>query len=258
MSDLYSPGPLPVAGQPDDTVVMPSAGVAGFLFGFVHLAIGGVAVALSVDEGFAEGKVVFAADAWRFLLGAVGGLMGLLAVRGFVRMAGGQRPVLSKEVRRRAARRGLVLVLVGAWFLATAVVEPLADETIRFGSWTRTLFGFGGAYLVLLGLSFRLDPTGPLRRERLRQGYGAAGTATILRASDTGTTVNDAPQVQIDFSIECEGRTFTGSDRIVMERAKLALLVPGSTLDVLVDRGDPRVFHVDWNSWRAPAPEHRT
>ncbi|HEV2755764.1 MAG TPA: hypothetical protein VG318_08315 [Actinomycetota bacterium] len=242
-----------VPSQPDEAVVMPAAGAWGFFLGLLHLAIGGVALALAVDEGFASGKAVFGADVWRIVLGVVGAALALLAIRGLVRIAGAQRRTLTPELRRTAARRGRLLAIVGVLLLVTSVTNGFGGETIAFESWTKPFFITGAIYLALMGLSLQLDPSGPLRQQRLRQGYGAAGTATILRASDTGWTVNEAPQVQIEFRIESEGRTFEASDRIVMERAKLALLIPGSTVNVLVDRGDPKVFHVDWNSWQAPA-----
>lgn len=258
MSRFDPNGGVPIQSQADEAVVMNRAGVGGVVLGLAHLAIGGVAVALAVDEGFAEGKAAFAADAWRWFLGGVGAVLGLLAVRGLMRAAAGYQKTLTPEVRRSAARRGRVLIVVGLWLFATTVSAPLAEETVAFDSWVKTLFLLGGLYLTALGLSLQIDPTGPLRRQRLEQGYGAAGTATILRANDTGTTVNDAPQVQIDFEIESEGRTFEASQRVVMDQAKLALLLPGSTVNVLVDRGDPRVFDVDWNTWEAPPARERS
>ncbi|MFN2587841.1 MAG: hypothetical protein ABR613_06975 [Actinomycetota bacterium] len=244
--------PQDPTAQQDEAVVMPPAGAVGFLLGLVHLGIGGVAVALAVDDGFAEGKAAFAAGVWRFVLGGVGAVLGLLAVRGLLRVVAAQEKRLTPEVRASARRRGLVVVLVGVWLFATATFEGIAQETVAFDSWVDPFFIAGGIYLTLLGLSLQLDPTGPLRRQRLAQGYGAAGTATILRASDTGVTFGDVPQMKVDFEIEADGRRYEASDNVVMEQSNVALLAPGSTVDVLVDRGDPRVFRVDWNSWRGP------
>ncbi|MDQ3914844.1 MAG: hypothetical protein M3323_05855 [Actinomycetota bacterium] len=252
MSGFDVHGRVPVQPEPDEAVEISSPGAWGFVFGLMHLALGGVAVAVAVDEDFAAGKAAFASDAWRWILGGVGAVLAFLAIRGLVRAAGARTRALTPDVRRSARRRGLVLALVGAWLFATAVFDDLARETIAFDSWAQPLFAAGGIYLALMGLSMQLDPTGPLRRQRLQQGYGDAGVATILRASDTGVTVNDAPQVQVDFEIDAGGRTFEASERVVLEQAKLALLIPGSTMNVLVDRGDPRVIHVDWNTWRGP------
>jgi hypothetical protein len=238
--------------QADQGVEMPSPGAWGFVLGLVHLAVGGVALALAVDEGFAEGKAEFGADLWRGVLGAVGLVLGLLALRGLLRIVGAHRRTLTPELRRSAARRGLILAAVGLWLLVTALTGGFGGETVVFEAWTKPFFVTGGIYMTLLGLSLQVDPTGPMRKKRLEQGYGAAGVATILGASDTGSTVNDAPQVEIELRIESEGRTWDAAHKVVMEQAKLALLIPGSTVNVMVDRGDPRVFNVDWNTWRGP------
>ncbi len=254
---------VPVQPEPDEAVVLSSPGAWGFVLGLMHLAVGGVALWLAADESFAAGKATFASDAWRYVLGAVGAVLTFLAVRGIMRAAGAQTRRLTSEVRRTARRRGLALALVAAWLFAAAVVDPVGRETVAFDSWAAPFFATGAVYLALLGLSMQFDPTGTLRRQRLREGYGAAGVATIVRAGDTGTIVNEQPMVEIEFEIDVDGRKLHATDRMVMEQAKLALLIPGSTVEVLVDRGDPRVFHVDWNSWRGPArddpaPERRT
>jgi hypothetical protein len=249
---------VPIPSQADEGVVTNRVGFGGVVLGLAHLAIGGVSVALAVDEGFADGKAAFGGEAWRWALGGVGAVLGLLAVRGLMRAAAGYRKTLTPEVRRGAARRGRVLIVVGLWFFTTTISAPLAEETVAFDSWVKTLFMFGGLYLTALGLALQIDPTGPLRHQRLEQGYGAAGTARILRVSETGMTAGDSPQVQVDFEIDSEGRTFEAGQRVVMDEAKRSLLLPGSTVNVLVDRGHPRVFQVDWNSWEAPASRDRS
>lgn len=246
------PGSVDAAGTQYEEIPA-RQGAGGWLVVVLHLALGGVTLGLAVDEEFARGKAAFANDAWRAVFGAVGALLVFLALRGIVRTLRGETHRLTPELYRRARARGRVLILVGLAFLAMAVVGPVSDETVSFDDWTKPFYIGGGAYLALMGLVFQWNPTRTIRQERVRRGEGRPGVATILRASDTGTSVNDQPQVRIDFELEVGGRTYEVSDKIVMERAKLALLIPGAAVNVLVDRVDPNVFHVDWDSWKAPS-----
>ena len=233
-----------------EEVAPPGAG--GWVFALMHLALGGVTVALAVDEGFAQGKAAFASDAWRAVFGLVGAVLSFLAIRGVLRSLRDERKRLTPELHQRGQMWGRVLIVVGSAFFALAVVEPLADETVAFAGWAKVFYIVGGVYLTLMGLILQCDPTRHIRQQRVAKGQGRPGVARIVRASDTGTSVNDAPQVKIDFELDVGGQTHLVSDEIVMERAKLALLIPGSTVNVLVDRVDPNVFHIDWDSWKAP------
>ena len=228
------------------------SGAGGWLFMLMHLALGAVTVALAVSPDFAAGKAAFASDAWKAVFGLVGATLVFLALRGWVRSLRDERPRLTPQLFRRGKLWGRVLIALGVVFFALAVVQPLADETVAFSGWVKTTYIVGGVYLVLMGLVLQWNPTRQIRQQRVARGEGLPGTARIVSASDTGTSVNDAPQVKIDFELEVGGRTHLVSDKIVMERAKLALLIPGSTVDVLVDRVDPNVFHIDWDSWSGP------
>lgn len=228
------------------------SGAGGRLFAGLHLTLGGVTLALALSDDFARGKAEFASDAWRALLGLVGAALVFLALRAIVRTMGGASRRLTPELHRRAKARGRILIVVGLAFFAMAVVGPISDETVSFEGWAKPFYVVGAVYLVLMGLVFQWNPTRSIRQQRVRRGEGRPGVATIVRASDTGTSVNDQPQVRIDFELEVGGRTHEVSDKIVMERAKLALLIPGAKVNVLVDRVDPNVFHIDWDSWKAP------
>ena len=233
-----------------EEVAPPGAG--GWLLAFMHLALGGVTVALAVDEGFAQGKASFASDAWRGVFGLVGATLAFLAIRGVLRSLRDERRRLTPELHRRGAMWGRVLLVIGIVLFAFAVVKPLADETVAFAGWVKPFYVVSGIYLALMGLVLQWNPTRHIRQQRVAKGQGRPGVARIIRATDTGTSVNDAPQVRIEFELEVGGHTHLVSDKIVMERAKLALLIPGATVNVLVDHADPNVFHIDWDSWRGP------
>jgi hypothetical protein len=245
---------LPDAGAPPVYEKAPArSGLGGLIFGAAHLALAVVSLRLAADEEWAADKVSFASDGWRVALGVAGTWLAVSAVLGFVRMAADHTRTIAPPLHRRARLNGKVLLLIGAAFVAASVFD-LGSWAVEFGSWAKTLYLGGGLYLLALGLSFQLDPNRTLREQRLRKRDGVPGVATVLRATETGASVEGAPQVRIDFEIEVNGRMREASDTITIEREKLPLLVPGSKVNVVVDKVDQSVFHVYWSSWRAPDP----
>lgn len=237
-----------VSGQP---IAPPRPERIPWVLVLLHLAIGGVALALAVNDDFAAGKAVFASDAWRVLLGAVGAGIAFTAVRGVFRNLNQSVPSLSEERRRGGRIRGRLLILAGAGFVTAATSDAVAAGSVAFDSWAGPFFLWGGIYLLVMGLLLQLNPAGALAQQRLAQGEGTPGRATIVGTDDIGTT-QEAVIVKVDLEIEADGRTSTASTRVVADETKRALLVPGSTVEVLVDRQRPDVFMIDWDSWEAP------
>ena len=229
------------------------SGPASWLFPLMHLAVGVTAIGLAISPGFAAGKADFSSGTWKVILGLVGAGLTLLAARAVVRTIANERVRLTPELRKRARLNGAIVGTLGAFLVATSLVSPIAERTVSFASWAKLLFAVGGIYLVLLALLIQWNPTKSIRKQRVQRGQGVPGTARIVRANDTGVSVNDEPQVKIEFDLSVDGQSYSVSDKIVMQRAKLALLIPGSTVKVLVDRADPNVFHIDWDSWQPPS-----
>ncbi|HEX2296638.1 MAG TPA: hypothetical protein VHN37_15200 [Actinomycetota bacterium] len=251
MKDLDLQGPVQ-PGMATDPMV-PPPGLWGLVFALVHLAIGFVALRLAFDDGFAAGRATFAAGAWKTVLGVAGVAVALLAVRALVRVAGGQPIPLTPALRRRTRVFGVVFGVLGAWLFACANVEAVARETVSFDSWTSPFFAAGGIFLVLLGLSFQLNVTRTLRKAAVAEGRGVPGIATIAGVTELATSTDAGPVVELDLRIDVNGRVYEATERTVMDEKAAALLVPGATLDVLVDYVDPQVFRLDWKSWQAPA-----
>lgn len=228
------------------------SGSGGYVLALIYVAFGVVSVLFALDEGFRRGKVEFSNDVWRVVLGAIGVLAAFIGVRALVRAARGERRSLTPELHQRGARRGKILIAVGVGLLAAAIVPAIGDATVAFSGWAKLVYIVAGALSVLLGLVFQWNPTRYIRQQRVARGQGRPGVARIVSASDTGASVNDAPQVKIEFELDVGGQTHLVSDKIVMQRARLALLIPGSTVNVLVDQVDPNVFHIDWDSWKGP------
>lgn len=80
------------------------------------------------------------------------------------------------------------------------------------------------------------------------------GVGTVTGVRQTGMTVNDQPQVRIDFSVEgADGRTFASHAKMIVPLTELALLQPGVVLPVRYrpDRTDK--VEVDRSGDRAAA-----
>lgn len=254
MSGFPHQGPEGVLYAPEYEEVPSRAGFGGWLFVVAYMAVGTVSGALAFSEEFAAGKAVFAGDGWRIFLGSFGVVLAFLGCRAIVRNLTDHRPKLTPELHRRASRRGRVLIVVGAALAAMASVEAAAESSIEFRSWAKPFYVWSGAGLILTGLALQWNPTQGIRARRVARGEGRPGSVRILQASDTGTSSGDSSEVRIDFELSVSGHTYQVRDDVMMERAKLALLVPGATMDVLVDRVDPTIFKIDWDSWKGPAP----
>lgn len=65
---------------------------------------------------------------------------------------------------------------------------------------------------------------------------GEAARATILKVWDTGTTINDNPQIGLELEVVTkEGRRFTGQAKTIVSRLNVALVQPGVSAEVLYD-----------------------
>ena len=70
---------------------------------------------------------------------------------------------------------------------------------------------------------------------------GRQGTATVTALRDTGVTINDNPQVELDLDVSVEGMpVYPVTQRQVISRLAIAGFQPGATLPVRVDPLQPR------------------
>ena len=72
---------------------------------------------------------------------------------------------------------------------------------------------------------------------------GRQGTATVTALRDTGLTVNDDPQVELDLDVSIDGTpVYPVTHRQVISRLAIAGFRPGATVPVRVDPQDPRTL----------------
>jgi hypothetical protein len=73
---------------------------------------------------------------------------------------------------------------------------------------------------------------------RLNQ-VGRAGTATVMALRDTGTTINEDPQVELDLQVTLDGVSpYMVTHRQVISRLAVPGFQPGATVPVKVDPED--------------------
>src|SRR3954466_9485107 len=69
---------------------------------------------------------------------------------------------------------------------------------------------------------------------------GRQGTATVTAIRDTGLTVNENPQVELDLQVQVDGAApYAVTHRQVVSRVAIPAFQPGATVPVRVDPADP-------------------
>ncbi|HYP23647.1 MAG TPA: hypothetical protein VEV43_08745, partial [Actinomycetota bacterium] len=169
-------------GQPYRT-----PGKAGLWAGGFWLSLGGISVALAIDDRALADDVEFASRQWRTAFGVVGAANALFGIRIALRALGGDRRQVTPESLRRSRILGGVLILVGLWYQIPAWSDGAVRIGVGLDGWAGGVYGVGGLSLMLVGLALQVDPTRFLRHERVREGDGRTVTATILRATDLGS-----------------------------------------------------------------------
>jgi hypothetical protein len=134
----------------------------------------------------------------------------------------------------------VILLAPGVVALTIGILDPGA----RTSDDSLSLRAFGILWiflqLLIMGAIFFF-----MNRQKRRAAYfrenGIPGTATILSADTTGTTINDMPQIELQLEIEVPGRNrYTISDRRCWNPLSLAMLQKGAKLPVLVDPLRPK------------------
>jgi hypothetical protein len=74
---------------------------------------------------------------------------------------------------------------------------------------------------------------------------GLVGQATIDQVRDTGTTVNENPQVEFDLTVTVPGRDpYTATVTQIISRIAIGSFQPGATVPVRVSPEDPHTLMI--------------
>jgi hypothetical protein len=103
----------------------------------------------------------------------------------------------------------------------------------------------GGFRAMRDGVSTANQMVGNLAAEQQKSAAlmatGIVGQATIIQVRDTGTTVNENPQVEFDLSVTIPGRdAYSATLTQIISRIAIGSFQPGSTVPVRVSSEDPQ------------------
>lgn len=232
----------------------PSGGL-GIWFGVARFAFGALSVTLAVDNAWAGDDVVLAENGWRIAFGVVGAAVALLGLRGLLRALGGHTREITPESLRQRRLYGGSVILIGLWYSIAAWSDGAVRLGLGLDSWAGGIYGIGGAVLVVQGLGLQVDPSPFLKKARVTGGEGKIVTATVLRAADLGTLRGKA-KVQVEMTMDLGRGVEQHSTKTLLDRSLLAR-IEGATVDVVVDRADPAVWSVRWDTLREAAEPSR-
>jgi hypothetical protein len=138
----------------------------------------------------------------------------------------------------------IVFAGVGVMILVMALTGPE-------GAGEGGVFGSKRTEMTVLGVFFIISPVfGHLmvrtiigrfnRKARLLLERGVKGSARVISMRETGTTMNNAPQVEFELEVTVPGgETYRTLTKDYVSLLELAAMKPGSEVDVLVDPEDP-------------------
>ena len=137
---------------------------------------------------------------------------------------------------------GALQLVLAAIFVAIGLAVPILTGTFLA---TAGFFAIVGIVLVGIGLRAR----GSAREADDLAASGLAGTATITGLTQTGMSLNDQPQVEMELLVSIPGRTpYQARRKEFVPFILLGRLSSGLPLPVKVDRTDPQTVIIDWEA----------
>ena len=137
---------------------------------------------------------------------------------------------------------GILEIVLAAFFGFFALIEPIL--AVGFGI-TAVILGVTGLILIWIGLRAR---RGAAEAARITQ-TGLAGTAQIMSLTQTGMSMNDQPQVEMELLVAIPGRApYQARRKEFVPLILLGRLGNGLPLPVRVDPTDPQQVIIDWQA----------
>jgi hypothetical protein len=126
-----------------------------------------------------------------------------------------------------------------AFFLIGGIIFYITIPEIMIGQiWITVAIGLAGLYMFL---EWRANKSGELRHK------GTAATATILEMTQTGTYINEMPQVRFRFRVEPQGGVpYEVSSLMTVPHIALGALTTGTPIKVFIDPTNRNNLLVDW------------
>jgi hypothetical protein len=156
-------------------------------------------------------------------------------------------PAFTSSTFNRYAGKWLIGTGVFELFLALVFAIGAAMEPVlTFGFLlTAAILGVTGFGLVWFGLRARNSAADA---DRIAS-TGLAGTATITGLTQTGMSLNDQPQVEMELLVSIPGRApYAATRKEFVPLILLGRLSSGLPLAVKVDPADPQRLVIDWGA----------
>lgn len=144
---------------------------------------------------------------------------------------------------------GKWLIAVGVFELGLAVMFGVIGAMVPilgFGFFlTAAILGITGIALIWFGLRSRRSA---LDADRIAT-TGLAGTASITGLTQTGMSLNDQPQVEMELLVSIPGRpAYQARRKEFVPLILLGRLSSGQPLSVKVDPADPQRVFIEWGA----------
>jgi hypothetical protein len=158
----------------------------------------------------------------------------------------------SSTIGRSAGRW---LIITGIFELALAAVFFAIGLSLKEDHSARAAMYLTGTILGSLGIGLVVG--GSMARSRAEaadriDASGLPGQATVTGLTQTGMSLNDNPQMEMDLSVSLPGmQPYEATRKEFVPLMLLPQVQVGSVLPVHVDRDDPAKVIIDWD---APAP----
>ena len=156
-----------------------------------------------------------------------------------------------------ARSTGRWLIVTGIFELALAAVFFVVGLSLKEEASARGAMYLTGTILGALGLGLVIG--GSMARSRADaadriDAAGLPGQATVTGLTQTGMSLNDNPQMEMNLSVSLPGmQPYEASRKEFVPLMLLPQVQVGSVLPVHVDRDDPAKVIIDWDA-PAPAP----
>lgn len=137
---------------------------------------------------------------------------------------------------------GIFEIVLAAIFLFIGLMEP-----ILMGGFALTAAILGGTGLILIWFGLRSRRSAAEADRVVRTGL--SGTAQVTSMTQTGMSLNDQPQIDMELLVNVPGRApYTARRKEFVPLILLGRLGSGMPLPVKVDPADPQRVIVDWQA----------
>lgn len=160
--------------------------------------------------------------------------------------------------------RGAFILLISILlvsFGAAVYFMFLSPERLQLGGKSLQELLDGGELVTIIGVAVSLLIATAVIGSTLRTMYppdiknGVVAQAKVLKVWDTGTTINDDPQIGLLLEVTPTSDVpFQAETKTLVSRLTVALVQPGVPVDVKYDPQNPKRLRVEAIHTEAPAP----